>query len=280
MTQATPLPARRTAPPPPPKNASPGAAPTTGHFAVKSGRITDGPQRIVLYGPAGVGKSTLASLAPNPVFLDLEVGTRALDVPRIEGIETFADLRACIQGGVVDGYGTIVTDTATKVEEMAVAHTLATIPTDRGEFVTSVEGYGFGKGLQHVYDTFLLFLQDLDRQVRAGRSVILIVHDCTSDVPNPAGENYIRYEPRLQSPKSGKASIRHRAIEWADHVLFLGYDVNVTKQGKGHGAGTRTIWTAERPTHIAKSRTLPDTPIAYNSADDGTIWSAIFGGSK
>ena len=35
-------------------------------------------------------------------------------------------------------------------------------------------------------------LADLDRHCRAGRHVVLICHDCTSTVPNPAGEDWLR----------------------------------------------------------------------------------------
>ena len=105
-----------------------------------------------------------------------------------------------------------------------------------------------------MFDTFLPLLADLDRHARAGRNVVLVCHDCTSTVPNPAGEDWLRYEPRLQSPNSGKASIRLRVREWADHVLFVGYDVSVGKDGKGRGAGTRTLYSAEVPHCMAKSR--------------------------
>ncbi len=267
-------------PPPPPRRAAipaAEAAASPNRFSILAGRVS-GPQRIVVYGPGGIGKTTLAAQAPNPVFLDVESGTRALDVPRVEGIETLADLRACLQGDVLDGYETVVLDSATRAEELAVAHTLATVPHEKGHRVTSTEGYGFGKGMQHVYDTFLHLLQDLDAQVRRGRNVILIAHDCTADVPNPVGEDFIRFEPHLQSPKSGKASIRNRVVQWADHVLFVGYDV-VTKDRKGKGAGTRTIWPVERPDHVAKSRTLSE-PMPFAAADDGAVWSLIFGGAR
>ena len=42
------------------------------------------PQRVVLYGPEGVGKSTLASAFPAPVFLDTEGGTSHMDVTRFD----------------------------------------------------------------------------------------------------------------------------------------------------------------------------------------------------
>jgi len=265
--------------PPPAKNGA--SAPTTTparEFAITSGRIS-GPQRIVIYGPGGIGKSSLAALAPKPVFLDVEHGTHEFDVCRAGEIETFADLRAVLQSRALDGFQTVVIDTMTKAEEMAIGHTLKTTPHEKGQFVTSIEGYGFGKGLQHVYDTMILLLADLDSQVRRGRNVILLCHDCTADVPNPVGDDFIRYEPHLQAPKSGKASTRNRVIQWADHVLFVGYDV-IAKDGKGRGAGTRTIFTDELPDHIAKSRSV-HAALPFTGPEDGAIWDLIFnGGAK
>lgn len=262
-------------PPPPPGNngTKPAAAATPAkQFAVISGKI-DAAQRIVIYGPGGIGKSSLAALAPNPVFLDIEHGTNALDVPRVEGLETHADLRACLQSSALDGFDTVILDSATKAEELAVAHALATVPNEKGHYVNNIEGYGFGKGYQHTYDQFMLLLQDLDRQVRLGRNVVLVAHECVTDVPNPVGDDWIRYEPHLQSPKSGKASIRNRVIQWADHVLFVGYDVAI-EGGKGLGGGTRTIYTTELPSHIAKSRTVAEA-LPFTSAEDGRIWDFI-----
>jgi hypothetical protein len=155
-----------------------------------------------------------------------------------------------------------------------VEHTLATVPHEKGHRVTRLEDYGFGKGYSHVYDTFLPLLGDLDAHARAGRNVILICHDCTATVPNPAGEDWIRYEPRLQSPASGKSSIRLRVREWADHVLFVGYDVAV-KDGKGSGSGSRTIYPSELPHCMAKSRTLSQ-PLPL-SKFDLSLWNQLTG---
>ena len=244
-------------------------------YAIVGGKI-DGPQRILLYGPGGIGKSTLAALAPNPVFLDVENGTNEIDVPRVEGLSGFRDLRVCLQSNALDGFSTIVLDSATRAEEWAIAHTLATVKAEKGATVTSIESYGFGKGYQHVFDTFLLLLADLDKRVRKGQHVILIAHDCITTVPNPMSEDFIRFEPHLQGPRSGRASIRNRVVQWCDHVLFVGYDV-LAKEGKGIGAGTRTIYSSELPTHIAKSRRISSN-IAFSNASDGSIWNSIFGG--
>ena len=274
---APPPPTRRPAPAPatPPTSATNGHTTDASRFSISSGRLSGTPQRILLYGPAGIGKSSLAALAPTPVFLDLERGTREIDVPRIDGIETYDDLRAVLHSDMLAPYKTIVLDTCTRAEEFTVAHVLQTVKNEKGDYVDGIEGFTYGKGLQHVYDKYLLLLQDMDTQVRAGRNVILIAHDCTNDVPNPAGENFLRFEPHLQNPKSGKASVRLRVVQWTDHTLYVGFDVAVTRDGKGKGGGTRTIWTVERPDHIAKSRSLAEV-MAFESPTDNAIWQLIF----
>lgn len=234
--------------------------------------------RVVLYGTGGIGKTTLSAKAPGPVaFIDLDDSLSRLrpggDWRMVGGIKTWNDLRGVLQSDGWDNIKSIVIDTGTRAEEMATQHTIETVRHEKGQVVTSIEGYGFGKGYQHVFDTFLCILPDLDRHCREGRNVIIICHDCTSNVPNPSGEDWIRYEPRLQSPNSGKASIRHRVKEWADHVLFLGYDVAV-EDGKGKGSGTRTIYPVELPHCMAKSRSVR-YPIALVEGEEETVWAEV-----
>lgn len=263
--------------PPPPVKAQAVEQVNPDRFAVVAGRV-DSPQRVLLYGPGGIGKSTLASLAPAPVFIDIEGGTRELDIPRVEGVVTFADLRALLQSPALDQFQTIVLDSATKAEEWCAAHVIGSIKHEKGHKVENLEGYGFGKGYVHLYDQFLLLLADLDSQVRRGRNVVLIAHECVVDAPNPFGDDFIRYEPHLHAPKNGKSSIRNRVVQWADHVLFLGYDV-LSKDGKGQGGGTRTIYTSELPSHIAKSRRA-QFAVPFTGPDDGAIWDTIIGGQN
>lgn len=242
-----------------------------------SSGLQNAAQKVVLYGPGGIGKTKLASLLAElgiePLIVDVETGSGHLNVQRIAGIETWQELRDVLHDESLSSqFGAIVVDSFTKAEELGIRHTLATVPTESGKYVESIEGYGYGKGFTHNYETFLHLLGDLDAIQRRGKHVIAICHDCTANVPNPYGEDWMRYEPRLQN--SPKASIRHRVREWCDHLLYIGYDVAVNKDGKGVGGGTRTIYPAELPTHMAKSRCLADT-IAYQDGNP-ELWKKLF----
>lgn len=267
-------PLRRLRPPPPPIPPQR----TTGVVSfIKPTRNTG--HRVLLYGPGGIGKTTLCQACPGPVaFIDLDESLGRLPENNdlsVVPVSTWQELRSALQSSGWDGIKTVVIDTVTKAEELCVAHTLASIKTEKGTTANSVESYGYGKGFTHVFETFLPILSDLDRHTREGRNVVMVAHDCTTEVPNPAGEDWLRYEPRLQSPGSGKNSIRLRAKEWADHVLFMGYDVDV-KEGKGRGCGTRTIYTSELPHCMAKSRTTQATLTVGDPINGGAdIWSQI-----
>lgn len=265
-------PVTRPAAPPAPRSPTAGPRPAASS-ALRLGAIGAGAgHRIEIYGPGGVGKTTLAASAPAPVaIIDLDQSLPRLKgklegmglaehVRVAEGISSWSDLRAALAAPGWDDVKTIVIDSLSVAEELAVAHTLATVPKERGERAKNIEDYGYGKGYQHVYDTFLPLLADLDAHARAGRHVILICHECGATVPNPMGADWTRFEPRLQTTGSGKASIRFRVKEWADHVLFIGYDVDVQK-GKATGHGSATLYPCEMPYFLAKSRTLVDEMI-------------------
>ena len=239
-------------------------------------------RKIGVYGPGGIGKTTLACTAPGPVaFFDLENSLSVLadelkgqEVRVVQDINTWQQLRDALNGGGWDDIKTIVIDSASKAEDFAIAHTLLTVPDTQGNRVSSVEGYGYGKGYQYVYETFLYLLADLDKHITAGRNVMLVMHDCTANVPNPGGDDWIRSEPRLQDTRGGKASIRLRVRDWLDDLLFIAYDVAVSKEGKGQGSGTRTVWPNELPHFMAKTRSnLQPMPIDHFST---AIWDNLF----
>lgn len=265
--------------PPPPASLSRSSGETKS-FKIKTGKAAAA-QKIVVYGPGGVGKSELCSLlrsvAIEPVFIDIEQGTNFLDVARLDDVYAWEELLGVLRDdSLMSQFNAIVIDSFTKAQELCEAWVIRNIKhsKDKNKVIKSLADYGFGEDATFVYETFLQLLAELDAQVRKGRHVIGICHDCTANVPNPEGEDFLRYEPRLQSPKSGKNSIRHRVKEWCDHLLYIGYDVLVSEEGKAEGHGSRCIYPTERPTYWAKSRCLAD-PIVYQK-DSSDLWKLLF----
>jgi hypothetical protein len=240
-------------------------------------KLTRG-QKIVIYGPGGIGKSELCSLLPkvgkSVLFVDADEGTGFLDVQRTCPTR-FESIRAALHSRDVLDFDAVVVDSLTKAEEFAATWVIQNVKHEKGYVIESIEDYGFGKGFTHIYEAMLLLLADLDALARRGKTVIGIAHDCVASVPNPRGEDWQRWEPRLMKPQNKQSpnDFRLKVREWSDHVLFIGYDVAV-EGGKGKGSGTRCIYPTERPECMAKSRTLAD-PIPYNQGD-AEVWRQIF----
>lgn len=267
--------AGRSVPPPPARPVASAAAVGFQSIAPAAG------QRVLLYGTPGIGKTTLATLAPAPIaYFDLDhrlpllAQAHSIDATRVQiaPAEDWQSLRDMLHAPGWDDIRTIVIDTGTIAEEWCIAWTLANVPHEKGSCVQRMEDYGYGKGYQHVYEEFCRLLADLDAHARAGRHIIIVCHDCTTSTPNPSGDDYLRYEPRLQSSNSGKASIRIRVTGWADHVWFIGYDVDV-REGKARGSGTRTLYPQELPYCLAKSLSLT-APIQI-TLGDASVWDSL-----
>jgi hypothetical protein len=188
-------------------------------------------------------------------------------------VESWQDLRGLLASDLFDDSRAIVIDTATRAEELARNWVVANVKTFKGNTVSNLQGYGFGEGGMHLTDAWRILLSDLEHShYHAGRDIIFIAHEHLGKKPNPAGEDYIRHEPRLYH--DNRASVRAVTVEWCDHVLFINYDIAVGNDGKAKGSGSRTIYTAEQPTFIAKSRTLPLSSYVFEKGDS-SIWSAM-----
>lgn len=207
------------------------------------------PQKTVIYGAEGIGKSTLAAGFPNPLFLDLEDGTAHLSVRRLTRTElpSCAAVRAAIREISVAGTdvaGTVVLDTVDWLEAMAAEEVIAEANDAK---ITSIESFGYGKGYTYLREKLTMVLADLDRCIRAGQHVVLLAHSRVARHEPPDSAAYDRYE--LKMSKQVAPLIK----EWADCLLF-GNFVTLVNEGKGVGGKKRRLW-AERTAAIeAKNR--------------------------
>jgi hypothetical protein len=250
-------------------------------------------QKIVIYGKSGIGKSTLASMADNAVFLDIDGGCRNLVHPEtgkainhVGGIDTFEDLRDVLQQkDLFPPESTVVLDTITRVEPMAYQHILDTITID-GRRATSIRKFGWD-GERHLLDMYRLLLSDLDALVETGRNVVLLAQLAQITVANAEGADYLEDGPKLQHRKD--CSVRTEVIEWADQVLRLHYlDFEVEKDNAKAKAGkvtsndaTRAVFAGGAQHFIAKSRPVNgvklEPVIRFAAENDNALWSYIFG---
>lgn len=230
-------------------------------WTVKTTRPKHG-KRIAVYGGGGKGKTSLCATLPRPVFIFLGSEAPPTDVANVPGVRTWEDLLGALrEPSLWTTADSIVIDTGTVAEQLAIDFTLRTVKTDKGQTVHSVEGYGYGKGYRHVLETFVQLLAALDRHAEEGRNVCLILHETVDTTPNPAGEDYKSYQPALM--QKGEAKLRDRVRDWCDHLFYIGYDIAVD-EGKGKSSGSRCIYTQERATHWGKCRHDPATPVPYS----------------
>lgn len=214
--------------------------------------ITRGPRLralgVVLYGPEGIGKTTLASQFPKPVFIDLENGSDTMDVARTDTPKSFNDvlnLMTLIQ--TEDEFQTVVIDTADKLEQLVTAHVL------EAHHLNSIEDAGYGKGYTYIAEEMTRFLRKCGDLIDAGKNVVIVAHAAMRkfEQPDEMGA-YDRWELKL-SKKSAPL-----VKEWADMVLFLNYKNNIvedpnTKSKKAVG-GKRVMYATHSPTYDAKNR--------------------------
>ena len=234
-------------------------------FSITSGRIP-GAKKIVIYGPEGIGKSTLASQFPDPVFIDTEDSTKDMNVKRLDKPSSWQMLLDEVRF-IRDNptlCKTLVLDTADWAEQMEIDDLLKTNQKN------GIEDFGYGKGYTYSAERFGKLLNLLTEVSERGVHIVMTAHAQLRKVELPEEMGaYDHWE--MKTSKKVAPLIR----EWADAVLFLNYKVNVINidnQGAAKGknkaqGGRRVIHTNHTPFWDAKNRYgMPDElPLEYES---------------
>jgi AAA domain len=211
------------------------------------------PPRTLIYGPPGMGKTSLASEWPNPVFLQVEDGTPAgLELTSFGHLTTFDEVMGCLAALYNEDSDrkTVVLDSLDRLEPMVWAKTCSLRGWD------TIETPGYGKGYAESDQTWRELIEGMNAlRYEKGMNIVYVAHSTVVAIDDPMTQSYSRFDIRLHK--------RATAIfqDEVDVILFLNQDVVVksetAKKGartRADGGGNRWIYAAPRPSYVAKNR--------------------------
>lgn len=225
------------------------------------------PPRGIVYGGDGVGKSTFAANALNPVFIDLEGGLGSIDSDRIDLVDSnFQQVMEAFRYLYKEDldYKTIVVDSLDWLERKILNHVC------EDKKVDSIESLPYGKGWVFALTQWAEVVKALDAlRKHKGMEVVLIAHAKVRQVSDPTVSAFSRWDLQLNDKASAVLK------QWADWVGFAGYETIVTsKQGefgrtqvRATSSGERWLWLNEEPAYDAKNRfgISEKLPLEYNA---------------
>jgi len=217
------------------------------------------PQKVVIYGAEGIGKSSLAAQFPDPLFIDTEGGTAHMDVRRIDKPQSWEELLAIVKevAATKEVCKTLVLDTADWAEQLVTTYLCNKYKQN------SIESFGYGKGYTYLGEEFARLLGAFDTVLASGVHVVVTAHAKMRkfEQPDEMGA-YDRWEMKLSK------QVAPLLKEWCDLLLFCNYQTyvvtseNNTQKAQG---GKRVMYTSHHPAWDAKNRVqLPEVlPLDY-----------------
>ena len=230
--------------------------------SIKKGKSIHAP-RIFLYSTHGIGKSTFAAAAPDPIFIQTEDGLGSIDTSSFPLAKSSSDVMAAIKTLYTEPheFKTVVLDSADWLENILQKEI---------ESRHDAKELAYGKGALILADKWREILDGFNALRNERNMVVILIGHCEiKRFDSPEVEPYDRYQPKLQARASALVQ------EWADAVLFANYRTLIKKDDvgfnksvtRGMTTGERLIYTAETPAYLAKNRyALPATlPLDWNA---------------
>jgi len=229
------------------------------------------PPKIVLYGGAGIGKTSFASGMNAPIFALTEDGMGKIQ---------------CDHFPVAKDYDTFVNNLKTLLENETSYRTLAVDSLDWLEPLIwekvcqehgkkSIEEFGYGRGYVEALKQWREYIDILNRlRDEKSMTIIQIAHNQIKRFESPEIEAYDRHELKLHR-KAGDLILEH-----SDCCFFANFKLGTVKtQGKGGQTNTkavqgdRVIYTTAKPAFLAKNRYgLPEEmPFDWDSIREAII---------
>ncbi|BCI68112.1 hypothetical protein AAJCM20276_27360 [Acetobacter aceti] len=210
------------------------------------------PPRMVIYGPHGVGKTSLSAGAPAPIIVQAEDGADEIGVDRFPLSTTYEHMMDCLETLVNEehSYQTCILDSADWAERLVTDYVC------RREGWRTIAQPDFGKGFAALSEEWMQFMAMLKSVHERGMALIITAHAEVTHFDDPTTEGYDRYQIALNKRTAPELQ------EGVDAVLFMNWRIVTAeaKEGmgrkitKGKGNGARVLYTEERPAALAKNR--------------------------
>lgn len=232
------------------------------------------PPRILIYGVPKFGKSTFASMAPDPIFIQTEEGLDFIDCPRFPLAKSFQDVLNYLKELAEEDhdYKTVVVDSLDWLEPLIWEAVCKEAGVKNIEDVDK----GFGKGYNKAIDLWVQFIDCLD-YLRENKKmmVINIAHSEVKRFDDPIAEPYDRYVVKLHKAAAAKIT------EYHDIILFGGFSFYTKKKDVGFNKevtravsdGSRVLYTEQRPSFVAGNKVGLPPEIPFDR--DGAYWATI-----
>lgn len=230
---------------------------------ITSGKRNE-PRRIVFYGVEGIGKSTIASRFPEPLFIDTEGSTNDMDVMRFDPPASSWQMLLDQIKYVRDNPSvckTLVIDTIDWAEKIEIEDLC------KERQWKGLEDAGYGKGYTYSAERIGLMLNLLKEVNERGIHIVITAHAQLQKVELP--EEMGAYDHwTMKTSKKAAPLVK----EWATDVFFCNYKTHVIEvENKKKAQGNeRVMYTTHTPHWDAKNRLgLPDmVPFKYASIKD------------
>lgn len=219
---------------------------------------TPGAPRITIFGVPGIGKSTLASQFPSPLFV-LTEDNELSNVKALPVALTFNDIWKNIKALLNEEelpFETIVIDSISKLDQLIVEYILENEPVGKnGQKPSTLNSAcgGYGAGVLKASSIHQAFKGLMDKFKERGICVVYVGHVGIVKHKAPDLEDYDRYSITMNHDKS-----RAVYIDDVDAVLFCKLKSFVTESDSGrnmvHSTNDRIVVTSVSDGHVSKNR--------------------------
>jgi hypothetical protein len=244
---------------------------------IEQGRVSR-PPRILLYGVEGIGKSSFASRAPQPIFIQTEDGLDEIDCHKFPLASTFGEVITALKtlASEPHDFQTVCIDSLDWLERLIWDR----VCQDFGvKSIEKADG-GYARGYMHAlthWREVVFLLNNLRSNQSMG--VILIAHSKVERVEDPLTPSYDRYSPRLHKHAGALLG------EWVDAILFAHWKYRTRSEDTGFGrersiavpigaqGEDRVLRTVGSPAWVAKNRygLAPEISLAWEAFADGLL---------